>query len=547
MFRIRKQACALLALLTGAALATAAPATAAALPVPVTAGAMPAPQVDGIVFSLAIVGDTVYAGGRFSKARPAGVAAGGAGEVDRHNLLAFSLSTGKLLPWAPDVSGSQYSSSTDPGPYCKTVSTGTYICDTVFRIKKSPDNKRIYVGGDFDKISGQWRSRLAAFDTDDGALALDFKPSVAGRVRGIAVTDDTVYAGGGFKKVNGADRTRLAAFATDGTLLDWAPPVDGEVYALAPAPDFGRVIIGGQFNRVNGNAHRAWNSVDASTGADAPWHPAVLGSTDVMTDIVTDGKTAYFGGYDWSGPSVRWEGRSAVDIENGTLNWADGCYGDTQAVTVSRGVLYSASHTHDCSAINGAPDNGPIDYYRLVAETASATGKATASVNNVRRGDPIPEMLPWFPNTNGGPSDSYWKNGPWALDSNDQYVVAGGEFTVVNGKTQQGLVRFAARGVSGAVNNGPQAPFRAPSLSKDNEGSIRVTWKGTWDAQNSDITYRVYRTGVSAPIYEETQPSRPWDLPEMSYLDQDAPGGGTYYIRAVDADGVGIGSPQASI
>ncbi|WP_370949026.1 hypothetical protein AB5J62_16140 [Amycolatopsis sp. cg5] len=546
MFRVRKQACALVTLLTAAALATAVPATAADLPVAVTAGAMAAPQVDGIVFTVAIVGDTVFAGGRFSKARPAGVAPGGAGEVDRHNLLAFSLTTGKLLPWAPDVSGSQYTSATNPGPFCKTVGANTYVCDTVFRIKKSPDNTRIYVGGDFDKINGQWRSRLAAFDIDDGALALDFKPTVAGRVRGIAVTQDTVYAGGGFKKVNGVNRDKLAAFAFDGTMRDWAPTADAEVYALAPAPDFGRVLIGGQFDKSNGVSHHGWNAVDAYTGADAPWNNK-LGVNDVITDIVTDGTTAYAGGFNSIGPDVRYEGRVAVDIESGALNWSDGCYGDTQAVTVSRGVLYSASHTHDCSAIGAAPENGPIDYYRLVAETAAATGTAPATVNTVRRGDPIPEMLPWFPNTNAGPADSYWKNGTWALDSTDKYVVAGGEFTTVNGKAQQGLVRFAARGVTGAVNKGPQTPFRAPSLEKDDEGSVLVTWTGTWDAQNSDITYRVYRVGVSAPLYEETQPSRPWELPEMSYLDRDAPGGGTYYIRAVDADGVVIGSPQASI
>ena len=42
----------------------------------VTADALPTAQIDGVVWSQAIVGNTVYAGGSFKTARPAGAAAG---------------------------------------------------------------------------------------------------------------------------------------------------------------------------------------------------------------------------------------------------------------------------------------------------------------------------------------------------------------------------------------------------------------------------------------------------------------------------------------
>jgi hypothetical protein len=549
MTRFRRQVCAAVAVMTGLALPVGLPAASASaadpLPTAVTAGGMPTPQVDGIVFSVAIVGNTVYAGGRFAKARPAGVAPGGAGEVDRHNLLAFDLTSGALLPWAPDVTGTTYTSATNPGPYCKTVGTNTYVCDAVFRIKKSPDGAKIYLGGDFDKIDGQRWPKIVAFNVADGTLDRTFKPVVSGRVRGIAVTGDTVYIGGGFKTVNAVARTRLAALGLDGTLKPWAPPADGEVFALAAAPPQGRVIVGGAFNNLNGVAHRSMWSVDATTGADAPWSPPPV-DTGVVTDIVTDGNgTAYLGSYDSLGSNPRFEGRAAIDIATGVAKWYDGCYGDTQSVTVSNGVVYSGSHTHDCSALNAAPENGPVDYYRLVGETAAPTGTATVASNHVKVGDPIPEMLPWFPNTNGGPTGSYWQNGPWALDSNSQYVVVGGEFNTVNGQAQQGLTRFAARGVPGAVNKGPQTPFRAPVLTKDADNPV-ITWTTTWDAQNSDLTYEVRRIGTSTPIYTVARRSRPWDTPQLSYIDR-AVTSGTYYIRAVDADGVAIGSPQATI
>ncbi|MDT7723439.1 MAG: hypothetical protein QOI21_15 [Actinomycetota bacterium] len=548
MSRLRRQACAVAAVLTGMALTVALPAAPASavesIPT-VTAGGMPTPQVDGVVFSIAIVGNTVYAGGRFSKARPAGVAPGGPGEVARTNLLAFDLITGDLLPWAPVIAGTTYTSANNPGPYCKTVGTNTYVCDTVFRIKKSPDGSKIYVGGDFDKVNGTRLPKIVGFNVADGSVDTGFKPLVNSRVRGIAVTADTVYIGGGFTTVNGSTRTRLAALGTDGTLKPWAPPADGEVFAVAAAAPQGKVIVGGAFGAINGVSHRAMSAVDMVTGANATW-PVSPGAGSVVTDIVTDGNgTAFVGAYDYAGSNPRFEGRAAIDIASGTAKWFDGCYGDTQSVTVSNGVLYSGSHTHDCTPLNAAPENGPIDYYRLVAETAAATGTSPVTFNHVQAGAPVPSMLPWFPNTNGGPAGATWNNGPWSLDSNSQYVVVGGEFSTVNGQPQQGLTRFAARGVAGAVNNGPQVPFKAPVLTKD-AGNPVITWTTTWDAQNSDVTYQVYRIGTSGPIYSVTQSSRPWLTPQLSYIDR-AVTSGTYYVRAVDADGKAIGSPQATI
>ena len=92
--------------LLGAGLGTAASADTAptdptdpASPVTVAADALPAPQINGVVWSQTTVGDTVYVAGKFTNARPAGSAAG-VNTVPRSNLLAFSISTGQLLPWA---------------------------------------------------------------------------------------------------------------------------------------------------------------------------------------------------------------------------------------------------------------------------------------------------------------------------------------------------------------------------------------------------------------------------------------------------------------
>ncbi len=61
-----------------------------------SADALPTVQIDGVVWSQAVVGNTVYAGGRFNNARPAGAAAG-TKLTPRGNLLAYDITTGNLV------------------------------------------------------------------------------------------------------------------------------------------------------------------------------------------------------------------------------------------------------------------------------------------------------------------------------------------------------------------------------------------------------------------------------------------------------------------
>ena len=64
-------------------------------PETVSAKPLPTVQIDGVVWSQTVVGNTVYVGGNFTTARPAGAAPG----VTRPagNLLAYDIPTGVLL------------------------------------------------------------------------------------------------------------------------------------------------------------------------------------------------------------------------------------------------------------------------------------------------------------------------------------------------------------------------------------------------------------------------------------------------------------------
>ena len=193
-------------------------------------------QIDGVVWSQAVVGNTVYAGGRFNNARPAG-AAPGTNLTPRGNLLAYDITTGNLVTsFAPNLNGQ------------------------VLAVAASPDGSRIYVVGDFTTANGQARRRVAAYSTATGALITAFNPvGVSSQARAVVATNDTVYVGGGFQGAGRHSRRNLAAFrASDGALLNWNPDADYTVWALAMSTDGSAIFAGGCSRTSAASPPTAW-------------------------------------------------------------------------------------------------------------------------------------------------------------------------------------------------------------------------------------------------------------------------------------------------
>lgn len=513
----------------GAPAAAPAQAAAAAPALQVmTADPQPTWQTNGVVWAMEVVGDVVYVGGSFSRVRPPG-AAPGAQEVARRNLAAFDVATGALLPWAPDVRAPESSTTTDvscqPG-----AAAGTRTCDTVYEVKASPDGTRLYVGGDFNRVDGRARDKVAAFVTATGALDPAFSPAVYGRVRALAVTGTTVYAGGSFTRAwPGVDRTRLAAFSrADGSLLPWAPSVDRTVYALAMAPDGSRVVVGGEFDTVNTTVIHGLAAVDAATGATTRWDgrdiPRISATKySYVTDLVVDQDTVYAS----ANGEGSFDGRLAADPYTGVSRWVDYCAGATWSLALVRDVLYSGSHAHNCASTPGGfPEayNGILAanrrYYRLLAQDA-------------RSGTPT--IQHWFPTTDGGIQQ---KLGPRTMATDGRHLWTGGEFTTVNGAPQQSLTRFTFADVSPDVGR-PRTPdpVRAGTSAT---GSVTVHFRGTEDLDDELLTYELIRDHDTArPVAVVEGRSKPWAYPDFTFVDTGLEPGSThtYDVRATDPAG----------
>lgn len=516
----------------GASVAVFLPASAAradtappdpATPRTVSADALPTVQINGVVWAQTVVGNTVFATGNFTTARPAG-AAPGTSETPRTHLLAYDITTGNLITGFNHTLNAQGRA-----------------------ITASPDGTRVYVGGDFTTVDGQTRNRIAAFSTVDGSL-LSWNGGAAASVRALAVTDSTVYAGGVYSSAMGNNRSRLSAYSTSsGALLNWAPvAANGQVNALVVTPDKSRVIVGGQFNSLNGVQAYGLGAVDATSGATLTWatNQIVRNSGDraAISSLRSDGRYIYGTGWVSQATSGNLEGGFAASPNTGELVWLQDCHGDSYDNFPVNGVLYSVSHAHFCGNIGAFPQTTPWSYYRALAFTTNAT--QTITKNTLAgyadfAGKPAPTQLNWYPRIAAGTFTGQ-NQGAWSIAGNDRYLTIGGEFPTVNGVAQQGLVRFAIR--EAAPNKvGPQYTAEAltPTVQATGPGTVRVTWTTTYDNDNEALTYRIVRNGNTAsPVYTTTINGRFWQTKQTSFTDLGLPAG-TYTYRVYVSDPLG--------
>ena len=358
------------------------------------------------VTALAYANHVVYAGGYFTRMYFKGH------RYVRNHIGAVNSSTGQpTAAFRPSINGA------------------------VRSLALSPDKKILYVGGSFTRVNGVTRMNIAAFRTSTGRLT-SFAPKVAGTVVALAANSYRVYLGGTISQVNGRRRTEAAEVTTAGKLTAWAPVLDGWVRALLISPDKTRILLGGGFHHVNGATYEGLGSVNPVTGTNEPFRNGLIptyhdGRVSQATSLATNG-TWIFAGAEGTGTRA-FDGTLAFRPDSGSLVWRNTCLGATQTILYLRGVLYKGSHAHDCSSAGGF---GPIrphwQPHHLLAENP-LNGKLLAWGTSARS---VPQPIP---DTNGGVRSEL---GPFAFATDGLQLFAGGDFTTVNTRRQEGLARF---------------------------------------------------------------------------------------------------------
>ena len=489
----------------------------------VSATALSSWQTNGIVTKLAYASGWVYAAGSFTgemaPAAPSTTLSG-----NQAYLARFSSSTGN------------FDSSFSP-VFSDTANPAALKLTTVV---VSPDGKTLYVGGHFTDVqigaTVSPRGYGAAFDlTTSPPTLTSWNPKANGAILAIAPSPDgsTLYLGGEFSKLGATSRPFVGAVdaATGGSVTPWAPAVNNLVNSIAVAPGSSAVLVGGYFSTFNGLTQQGIGSTDATTGVSVnPWPnilPTGLSINSQVTDIIVGPATMAnpdgIGYVSVQGAGIgNFDGDYAADIKTGAELWESDCFGDTQALLIVGSWLYKASHADDCSY---APGGFPPVALKAGAKLSRHLLDQSLTDGSVGF---------WNPNTNGGPVTG--DLGPYAFATDGSSLFAGGDFSLVNGKQQEGIAIFPAKPTVGKDSTAPSNPA-APVAVSTSEGidSVRVT--GVSDRDDGTLTYNFYRDGVF--IGSRTKVSWSWALPVVNFRDSGrSPGKSHYYtVRVCDPSG----------
>ncbi len=346
-------------------LATATPAQALVANQPVQSW-----ETNGRVTAILKVDGIIYIAGRFTA-----IDDRNGTTIQRNHAAAFIAKTGAPTMWNPNANYA------------------------VVSLAASPNGDVIYAGGDFTRIGGLNRSRIAALDAVSGEALPRWKTTANKRVMALAVSGSMLIMGGNFSGIGGQTRRAIGAVSlSDGSLRNWYPSggADGEIRSMAIAGN--RLVVVGTFTHVGGRSGNYIAGIDVGSGNATSWssHPNQFGIV-----VTSDGSSVYVGTKD--------NHVAKYFPSNGNKGWSSHGDGNIQGLTVMNGVTYVGGHFTEFDGTR-APHIAAFD---------SGSG----------------HRITWDVNVNSN-------LGIFAMESGDGVMCIGGDFTRVNGRVQQSFAMF---------------------------------------------------------------------------------------------------------
>lgn len=366
------------------------------------------------------------------------------------------------------------------------------IDGTVRAVSLQPDGS-LWVGGNFTVAGGQSRQNLARLSANGSALG-SANPGVGpgGVTVLVRQADGKVVAGGAFTAVGAQTRNRLARFDVDGTLdTGFNPNADDQINAMALQSD-GKLLVGGLFLNVGGQTRQRFARLNLDGSVDTGYVPASIGSTTaVLTTIApqSDGKVVIGGFFSTVGGQAR--NHIARLNTDGSLDRTanPAPQGSVQAVAVQEDgkILIGGAFTTllggtvrnriarinvDGTIDSGFNPNADGTVYHMtvlsdgkiiiVGEFTSVGGNAKPRIARLNSNGSVDTG---FNVTTDGPIYTTAEEGPELL--------IGGNFQTVNGSSRGNIARLLSNGNTQAIFNSGANNFVA-AIAVQPDGRILV-------------------------------------------------------------------------
>ncbi len=447
--------------------------------------------MDGYVYAIDRLGDTVVVGGDFHTVRDY---APGSPDQTRNYLFSFDLSTGEVSPFfVPDM-------------------------DDVVHAVHILDDQHVLVAGEFKDINGIRQRGVAKLSLADGSIDSSFFGQTSSAVLDMAVSGDVIYVGGRFEWAGNQRRPKLAAleidtgrgisafdFAVTGIVNPTAQDVQSTQVIELDVSDDGRwlSVLGNQ-SQINGQPRGQLALIDLNDYTLADWSvpqfdqwPCSTGGnklTYVLTaEFSPDSSylvTGSMGAYRTPESDALCDTVARFElppVATGAVRptWADYTGGDSIfRVQVTDAAVYAGGHQRWA--------NNPYP------TTANGTRRGDRDgVGTVLRGglvalDPVSGVpLSWNPNDDG----TRPQRGFEEIIADGDLLLLGSDSTVIGGEIRQRVAAYSTAG--GPVN---PAPVRA-TLPVD---LLAVHDNGTLTQASFDGTQVGAATPVSGPGIDGT-------------------------------------------
>ena len=279
----------------------------------------------------------------------------------------------------------------------------------VHTIALSADGAHLFVGGLFSTINGQPRANLARVDALTGAVD-PWVADTSGEVDRLLVADDMVFVAGRFGQIQGVHRAGLARISSDSATLSttFKPLPDAYLKALAISPDHRTLYVGGGFLRISGVPRPHVAALDADTAVASKWF-ARPHYPPTFFSLSSDGQMLYVAGAGGPTTGNKVSAFPTAGSAETPFLWDKQGKGNVQALALGASVVYAGGH------FNTFEDQ--------VRKKLVALNQSDGSLD------------PWAPAANSA-------LGTWTLLATPYGLVAGGDFTTVDGLPQEHLVRF---------------------------------------------------------------------------------------------------------
>jgi PKD repeat protein len=298
--------------------------------------------LDGRVFSVAQVGNTIILGGQFTRTRNNSSTT----EIARANLVAFDATTKTIsTTFLPNPNG----------PVNVVLPTG--------------DGETVYVGGSFSSIGGQARKNLVKVRVSDGAVVTQFNTgNVAGQVKDLRLSNGRLWVAGSFTHISGYAQKALATVnPTTGSFNTFMRAAVAGLHnggyttvgKIDINPQGTRLIAMGNFDTLNGVKNHQLFELDltgtaaaASTFRTNFYESRCSTSFDsYMRDLDFSPDGSFFvvsttGAYGGAGTAC--DSTARFETEAGAAarpSWVNNTGGDTTyAVEITDSVVYTGGH-----------------------------------------------------------------------------------------------------------------------------------------------------------------------------------------------------------